>query len=56
MRVANKRATAIAKTDGAKLTEELVGVVAEASGDEWVTEADGAAAVAEVFIGGADMP
>ena len=55
LRVANKRATAIAKTDGAKLTEELVGPVVEGSDDEWVTEADGAAAVEEVFIAGVDM-
>ena len=50
MRVANKRATAIAKTDGAKLTAELVGVGLEDSGDGWVTEADEAAATEVVFI------
>lgn len=55
MRVANKRATAIAKTDGAKLTAELVGVGFVDSGDAWVAEADGAAAVEVVFIEGAGM-
>lgn len=38
LRVANKRATTIAKTDGAKLIAELVGVGVADSGDEWVTE------------------
>ena len=46
--MANKRATAIAKTDGAKLTAELVGVGLAVSGDAWVTEEDGAAA--EVLV------
>lgn len=55
LRVANRRATAIAKTDGAKLTEELVGAEVEVSGDAWVTEADGAAAVEVVFIAETDM-
>ena len=55
LRVANKRATTIAKTDGAKLTAELVGVGLEDSGDAWVGEAEGAAAVAVVFIEGAAM-
>lgn len=48
--MANRRATAIAKTDGAKLTEELVGPVVEGSDDEWVAEEDGAAATAVAFI------
>lgn len=55
LRVANKRATTIAKTDGAKLTAELVGVGVADSGDEWVTEGDGEAAVEFVFIEEADM-
>ena len=55
MRVANKRATTIAKTDGAKLTAELVGVGVADSEDAWVAEAEGAAAVAVVFIEEADM-
>ena len=55
LRVANKRATTIAKTDGAKLTAELVGVGVADSGDELVTEEDGAAAVEVVFIEEADM-
>lgn len=38
LRVANKRATTIAKTDGAKLTAELVGVGVADSGDAGVTE------------------
>lgn len=46
--MANKRATAIAKTDGAKLTVELVGVGLAVSGDAWVAEEDGAAA--EVLV------
>ena len=40
MRVANRRATAIAKTDGAKLTAELVGAVVTRSVDAWVTGED----------------
>ena len=47
LRVANKSATAIAKTDGAKLTAELVGLVegtAEDSADPWVTVEDAIAA------------
>ena len=40
LRVANKRATTIAKTDGAKLTAELVGVGLEDSGAAWVAEAE----------------
>lgn len=55
MRVANRRATAIAKTDGAKLTEELVGPVVEVSGDAWVAEADGAATTEVAFIEEAGM-
>lgn len=43
LRVANKSATAIAKTDGAKLTAELVGLV-EGSADPWVTVEDAIAA------------
>lgn len=38
LRVANRRATAIAKTDGAKLTAELVGAAVEGSDVAWVTE------------------
>ena len=55
LRVANRRATAIAKTDGAKLTEELVGPVVEVSGDAWVAEEDGAAATEVEFIEEAGM-
>lgn len=40
LRVANRRATAIAKTDGAKLTAELVGAVVTRSVDAWVTGED----------------
>ena len=40
LRVANKRATTIAKTDGAKLTAELVGAVVTRSVDAWVTGKD----------------
>ena len=39
LRVANKSATAIAKTDGAKLAAELVGVI-EGSVDIWATVED----------------
>lgn len=55
LRVANKRATTIAKTDGAKLTAELVGVGVADLGDAWVTEEDGEAAVEVVFIEESDM-
>lgn len=55
LRVANKRATTIAKTDGAKLTAELVGVGVADSVDASVAEAEGAAAVEVVFIEEADM-
>ena len=51
----NKRETAIAKTDGAKLTAELVGAVVEDSGAAWVAEADVAAATEVAFIEGAGM-
>ena len=50
LRVANRRATAIAKTDGAKLTAELVGVAVEGSDIAWVTEeviAEGAEVLVE---------
>ena len=53
--MANRRATAIAKTDGAKLTAELVGAVVEDSGAAWVAEADVAAATEVAFIEGAGM-
>ena len=49
MRVANKRATTIAKTDGAKLTAELVGAVVTDSVDAWVTGED-IAEWAEVLV------
>lgn len=49
MRVANRRATAIAKTDGAKLTAELVGAVVTDSVDGWVTGED-IAEWAEVLV------
>ena len=55
MRVANKRATTIAKTDGAKLTAELVGVAVTGSVVEWATEADAAGATELVFIEGSGM-
>lgn len=50
LRVANRRATAIAKTDGAKLTAELVGAAVEGSDIAWVTEeviAEGAEVLVE---------
>lgn len=53
LRVANRRATAIAKTDGAKLTAELVGVGVEGSDDAWVTEeviAEGAEVLVEAVV------
>ena len=49
MRVANRRATAIAKTDGAKLTAELVGAVVTDSVVAWVTGED-IAEGAEVLV------
>ena len=49
LRVANRRATAIAKTDGAKLTAELVGAVVTGSVDAWVTGED-MAEWAEVLV------
>ena len=49
MRVANRRATAIAKTDGAKLTAELVGAVVTDSVVAWVTGEDMAEG-AEVLV------
>ena len=49
MRVANRRATAIAKTDGAKLTAELVGAVVTVSVIVWVTGED-IAEWAEVLV------
>ena len=53
MRVANRRATAIAKTDGAKLTAELVGAAVEGSDVAWVTEeviAEGAEVLVEEAV------
>lgn len=53
MRVAKKRATTIAKTDGAKLIAELVGAVVEGSDDAWVTEeviAEGAEVLVEAAV------
>ena len=47
--MANRRATAIAKTDGAKLTAELVGAVVTDSVDGWVTGED-IAEWAEVLV------
>lgn len=50
LRVANRRATAIAKTDGAKLTAELVGAAVEVSDIAGVTEeviAEGAEVLVE---------
>ena len=50
LRVANRRATAIAKTDGAKLTAELVGAAVEGADIAWVTEeviAEGAEVLVE---------
>ena len=49
MRVANRRATAIAKTDGAKLTAELVGAVVTGLVVAWVTGED-IAEGAEVLV------
>lgn len=46
--MANKRATAIAKTDGAKLTAELVGAEVIVSGIVWATEE--ARAATEVLL------
>ena len=54
LRVANRRATAIAKTDGAKLTAELVGAAVEGSDAAWVTGED-IAEGAEVLVVAAAM-
>ena len=54
MRVANRRATAIAKTDGARLTAELVGAVVTGLVVAWVTGED-IAEGAEVLVGEAVM-
>lgn len=53
LRVAKKRATTIAKTDGAKLIAELVGAVVEGSDDAWVTKeviAEGAEVLVEAAV------
>ena len=50
LRVANRRATAIAKTDGAKLTAELVGAAVEGSDVAWLTEEEVIAEGAEVLV------
>ena len=53
LRVANRRATTIAKTDGAKLTAELVGAAVEGSDAAWVTEeviAEGAEVLVEAAV------
>lgn len=53
LRVANRRATAIAKTDGAKLTAELVGAAVEGADIAWVTEeviAEGAEVLVEEAV------
>ena len=47
--MSNRRATAIAKTDGAKLTAELVGAVVTGTVDAWVT-GEGIAEWAEVLV------
>lgn len=54
LRVANRRATAIAKTDGAKLTAELVGAAVEGADIAWVTE-EVIAEGAEVLVAEAVM-
>ena len=48
--MANRRATAIAKTDGAKLTAELVGAAVEGSDVAWLTEEEVIAEGAEVLV------
>ena len=52
--MANRRATAIAKTDGAKLTAELVGAAVEGADIAWVTE-EVIAEGAEVLVAEAVM-
>lgn len=54
LRVANRRATAIAKTDGAKLTAELVGAAVEGADIAWVAE-EVIAEGAEVLVAEAVM-
>ena len=51
--MANRRATAIAKTDGTKLTAELVGAAVEGADIAWVTEgviAEGAEVLVEEAV------
>ena len=52
--MANRRATAIAKTDGAKLTAELVGAAVEGADIAWVAE-EVIAEGAEVLVAEAVM-